>query len=330
MQKEIIHIILKWNEAKSFHVTAPDTILLHCEILNKYSDSKDNQYVWWGKISVSGYLGLDSNDLELLNSQIQSGIATYIFLYCPDKRTPTMHIGKLSEITTQDMSMDIHTPLYYKDLRKNYNIPFWFKIIDILEIPFSTTLSNLKYLNGKTFDPVSVNFYPQKIQLVKNYNYFKYEHLYKSIFGGKIMRCFKTGSVCTRIDEIIYNPKQIFIGCPFKKEYFNMVNYVIKPVCEEMEYTTWIASDSFKNIDVMCKVCGGIQSSSRAIIDITTWNANVLFELGLLYGLGKNVLLIKHDNDDVPVDLRGIEYVRYDMNDFDSAKNIISKYLKNG
>ena len=70
------------------------------------------------------------------------------------------------------------------------------------------------------------------------------------------------------------------------------------------------------------------ESSARAIIDITNWNANVLFELGLLYGLGKNVLLIKHDDGDAPVDLKGIEYVNYDMNNFDEAKKIIKSYME--
>lgn len=55
-EEKTIHIILKWNEAAIFHSEAPDTILAHCQILKIFS--KTDKYVWWGKVSVSGYLGL--------------------------------------------------------------------------------------------------------------------------------------------------------------------------------------------------------------------------------------------------------------------------------
>lgn len=324
MKKKAIHIILKWNEAAIFHSVAPDTILAHCQILKAFS--KADKYVWWGKVSVSGYLGLKEDDLESINLQIKGKIPTYIFLYCPDKSFPTMHVGKLEEVSTEDKTFDIHTPSYYQDLKQKYSIPFWFKISDITELSLSSTLKKLEYENGRIFDPVSVNFYPQKIFLNSEENYFLYSNLYEHILEGKMMRCFKTGGACTR--DIEFNPKQVFIGCPFEPKYYNMVNYVIKPVCNKLGYSTWIANEQFKNIDIMCKVCGGIQSSARAIIDITNWNANVLFELGLLYGLGKNVLLIKHGEKDAPVDLKNIEYVNYDMNNFDEAKRIIESYMR--
>lgn len=328
MNSKDIHIILKWNEAAIFHSDAPDTILEHCQILHNYPSPE--KYVWWGKISVSGYLGMNNEDVCLLNTQIKNGKQTYIFLYCPDKSVATMHVGKLDEITTKDMAFDDHTPAYYRDLRKKYTIPFWFKMSDITEIPFSSTLDNLLYLDGRAFDPVSVNFYPQKILMKIYIDYFIHHDLYEHILEGKMKKCFKTGGICTRKNEpeLIFKPNQVFIGCPFQQKFFNFVNHVIKPACNELGYDYWFANEQFMNIDIMCKVCGGIQSSGKAIIDLTGWNANVLFELGLLYGLEKSVLLIKHTEEDVPADVKGIEYVFYDMNNFDEAKKIIKQYLK--
>lgn len=325
--KKPIHVILKWNETSIFHEDAPDTILEHCKILNECHIQKKDMYVWWGKISVSGHLGMDYDDVNFINNQIKQGISTYLFLYCPDKIVPTMHVGNILEVSMENMCCSNQTPKYYKDLNKIYNIPFWFKLGDITKIPITDALKNLLYTNGQNFDPVCVNFYPQKVNLKQDINIFTKANLYQHLMEGIFMKCFKTGGVCTRSDKIKYNPNQIFIGCPFRKEYFNFINYVIKPVSSKLGYSTWIANESFKNIDIMCKVCGGIQSSAQAIIDITSWNSNVLFELGMLYGLGKNVLLIKHDDSDVPVDLKGIEYVEYDMNDFNGAKELLKKYL---
>jgi predicted nucleotide-binding protein len=47
------------------------------------------------------------------------------------------------------------------------------------------------------------------------------------------------------------------------------------------------------------------------VIDISEWNANVLFELGLLYGLGRPVILLKREDAAVPVDLAGFELLSY-------------------
>ena len=143
------------------------------------------------------------------------------------------------------------------------------------------------------------------------------------------IKCFKTGGRCNR-DNIVYNSKRIFIGCPFHEEYLNMVESVIRPVCEELGYSMWIASDYIMSNDIMCKVCGGIQSFSKAIVDISDINPNVLFELGLLYGLGKEVVLIRQINTaiPIPVDLYGMEYIPYSLHDFKRVKEKIKAYLQ--
>lgn len=141
------------------------------------------------------------------------------------------------------------------------------------------------------------------------------------------MKCFKTGSDCSCINHISYHPDRVFIGCPFEPPFLNMVSFAIKPVMEEKHLEAWIACDSVSNIDIMCKICQAIQSSGRAIIDITGWNPNVLFELGLLYGNAKNVLLIKQKGHSSPVDLNGIEYLEYDPNDFSSLQQRLRQFF---
>lgn len=67
-------------------------------------------------------------DFESINLQIKENIPTYIFLYCPDKSIPTMHVGKLGEVSIEDKSFDIHTLSYYRDLIQKYPIPFGFNL----------------------------------------------------------------------------------------------------------------------------------------------------------------------------------------------------------
>jgi hypothetical protein len=146
----------------------------------------------------------------------------------------------------------------------------------------------------------------------------------KSDFS-QIRRCFKTGTAkCPK--EINFNPKQIVIAISFAEEYQDLYKYAIRPALDEVKLIAWKADENISNIDIMCKVCHAIQESSGLIADITNWNANVLFDLGLAYGIGKNSILIKKEKADVPVDLKGIEYISYKS--IDDLKRNLSIYLK--
>ena len=318
------HIILKWNEMPFFHECAPDTIYQHVRILKRFSKDVNEQYVWWGKVSVSGYLGEIDKHIAEINEEAKKG-ETYLYMYCPDSPQPTMHVGKLCEISCDNQVLDKHTSEYYREVAKEYNIPYWFKLSDIIKIPLYPTLAILVTEVGKPFDPVKVNYYPMVVYQKKIHQYFKSDDMYEFLLGGYEMKCFKTGNECSC--TINYNPKQVFIGCPFKPAFLNTVAFAIKPVLMECGWSVWIASDVVSNIDIMCKVCQAIQASGRAIIDITGWNPNVLLELGLLYGNDKNVLILKQKGEKSPIDLSGIEYLEYDPDDFAKLQRRLKEYF---
>ena len=142
-------------------------------------------------------------------------------------------------------------------------------------------------------------------------------------------RCFLTGSLYCSLN-IREEPKSVFVGMPFKdsKNYPFKVVYEqgIKPAIEELGLIANRADSQMRDIVIMCKVCQAIQQSSHAIIDITGWNANVLFEFGLLLGLARNVLLIKNESTRVPTDLLGFEYIVY-SNDYQKLKRELVKHL---
>jgi len=128
------------------------------------------------------------------------------------------------------------------------------------------------------------------------------------------MRCFKTGSpVCPK--NPVLDPNQVFIGMPFRPEFTDSYKYGIIPALEAVGLYPWRAEDAISNIDVMCKVCEGIQSSRYSIINISDWNPNVLFELGLAYGRSKVTVIVKDKRSEVPTDLAGMEYIEYASSD---------------
>jgi|GEM_PF-4087759 len=129
----------------------------------------------------------------------------------------------------------------------------------------------------------------------------------------KIMpNCFKTGANCTY--NISVDEYTIFIARPFNEEYDLIFNDFIKPVLDELELNSWKADNELRNIDLMCHICQGIQISKIALIDITTGNPNVLFELGLCYALGKKVILTKQRNATFhfATDILSMLYIQYE------------------
>jgi len=122
--------------------------------------------------------------------------------------------------------------------------------------------------------------------------------------------CFKVGVAgCPK--QVQLDSQQVFVGMPFRDEFEDAYQYGIHRPLEELGFKVWRADQEPKNIDLMCKICEGLQSSRYAVLNISGWNANVLFELGLAYGLGRETLIIKDRESQVPTDLEGIEYFEY-------------------
>jgi hypothetical protein len=145
---------------------------------------------------------------------------------------------------------------------------------------------------------------------------------------SRMRRCFKTGlKECPK--EIKFSPKMVFVAMPFRPDFQDLYKYAIRPALEDVGFEIWKADEKISNIDVMCKICHGIQECSYVLANISDWNPNVLFEMGLAYGLGKNVVLIKDRKRNVPVDLKGLEYVDYENID-DLRRNITAFFRSVG
>lgn len=129
------------------------------------------------------------------------------------------------------------------------------------------------------------------------------------------LRCFKTGGDCTR--DIRVKPNQVFVAMPYSWDKLNMSDvyeFGIKGALQELGYEPLRADEVFLGRDLMCNICQHIQESPVGVVDISDWNPNVLLELGMMYGWGKTVILLKYGQSDthLPADLRGMLYLEYD------------------
>ena len=126
-------------------------------------------------------------------------------------------------------------------------------------------------------------------------------------------RCFKIGHRCPH--EIDTQKYLFFVGMPFNNRYIDSYQRGIKAMLEQHGIDTankvFKADEQYSNGDILCKICKAIQEAQNIIINISEQNPNVMFELGLAYGLNKNVFLIKDKESAVISDLSGLEYTSY-------------------
>lgn len=133
----------------------------------------------------------------------------------------------------------------------------------------------------------------------------------------KPLRCPLHGKDCDQ--EVEPNLKQVFVAMPYSLKIRGLTinmdelykDGIEKPL-EEVDLEAFRADESPLTGSLYCNVCRKIQESAICIADITDWNPNVLFELGLMYGLGKTTIIVKRQGSDVPTDLKFVLYVEYD------------------
>lgn len=106
----------------------------------------------------------------------------------------------------------------------------------------------------------------------------------------------------------------IFVIMPFANEFKPIYEDHIEPVCKELEYSC-MRADLIDSPNVIINdIWNLINNSDIIICDCTGKNPNVFYELGLAHSLGKKVICITQNSDDIPFDISAIRYIKYEYN----------------
>jgi hypothetical protein len=103
----------------------------------------------------------------------------------------------------------------------------------------------------------------------------------------------------------------VFVLMPFAKEYAPVFDDHITNVCQRLKLDCRRADNIFASRDIMSDIWALIYNSSIIIADCTGRNPNVFYELGIAHTIGKNVVIITQNADDIPFDIRQIRYIEY-------------------
>ena len=103
----------------------------------------------------------------------------------------------------------------------------------------------------------------------------------------------------------------VFVLMPFAETFKPVFDDHIKTVCNKLGYTVQRADDIFRAGNIIDDVWSMIYNAKKVIVDCTSRNPNVFYELGISDTIGKDVVIITQNKDDIPFDLRHRRYIKY-------------------
>ena len=121
------------------------------------------------------------------------------------------------------------------------------------------------------------------------------------------------------------DPTLISAMMPFNKE-FDQVYESIKDASENVGAECKRADDIWVHPTVIQDVVSLIDKSRIVVCDCTDRNPNVFYEIGIAHTLGREVILITQNKNDIPFDLQHFRYLEY-LNNLEGLK-LLTKNLQ--
>lgn len=102
----------------------------------------------------------------------------------------------------------------------------------------------------------------------------------------------------------------VSVMMPFSMEFDNILE-TIKAACSNANMQCYRADNRWNNSTIIQDIFELIYCSSIVIVDFTGKNPNVFYEAGIAHTLGKNVIPITQNIEDIPFDLRHHRVLKY-------------------
>ncbi|MBI5604179.1 MAG: hypothetical protein HY879_12585 [Deltaproteobacteria bacterium] len=106
-----------------------------------------------------------------------------------------------------------------------------------------------------------------------------------------------------------------FVAMPFDRLYTAEYETVIRPAIEKANLVAIRGDEIYAKARIVDDIWHSIRSARAIVAELTSKNPNVLYEVGLAHAIGKAVIIITREEDDVPFDLKSLRYIYYDTND---------------
>jgi Nucleoside 2-deoxyribosyltransferase len=129
----------------------------------------------------------------------------------------------------------------------------------------------------------------------------------------EILYDYQTSKGCTMADEFKSTaPKPfVFVLMPFAAEFNDIYTFGIKGAVDEAGgYAERLDEQIFAE-NILERLYNQINKADVIVADMTGRNPNVFYEVGYAHALGKIVLLLTKNTDDIPFDLKHYPHIVY-------------------
>jgi hypothetical protein len=106
--------------------------------------------------------------------------------------------------------------------------------------------------------------------------------------------------------------KLCFVLMPFSEQFDTVYRTLIAPVVTELGLTVVRADELSAPGSIMEQIRVAIQQARLCVVDLTSNNANVMFELGMAQASGKPTVLLSQDLSRLPFDVKSQRIIKYD------------------
>lgn len=127
-----------------------------------------------------------------------------------------------------------------------------------------------------------------------------------------------------------------FVIMPFSTLFQVEYKKIIQPALTELNIECVRGDEIYAKQRIVDDIWNSLKKCRFVIAELTGKNPNVLYEIGLAHAIGKPVIIITRNEDDVPFDLKALRYLYYDVNDpfwgenlKVGIQNLVQKVLEN-
>lgn len=116
-----------------------------------------------------------------------------------------------------------------------------------------------------------------------------------------------------------------FVVMPFAVLFDREYSQVIKPAIEAFGLDCVRGNEIYSEQSIVHDIWKSIRAARIVVAELSGRNPNVLYEVGLAHALGKPIILLTRNQDDVPFDLKSLRYVYYDTDNPDWGSDLRSE-----
>ncbi len=127
------------------------------------------------------------------------------------------------------------------------------------------------------------------------------------------------GSVKVDVGEIT---NSCFVVMPFDSLFESQYRKVIAPAVKDVGLDCIRGDEIYAQQSIVQDIWRSMRSCRVVVAELSERNPNVMYEIGLAHAIGKPIVLLTREQDDVPFDLRSLRYIFYDTNDPGWGENL--------